>query len=267
MSTSKLIISGASTLVDNAWPTWASFVKQKYVIPEVVDLSCKGLGNKAIILRAIAAAHLQTDPYIIVQLTNIDKWDWYIEDASLINRLNNEKHPIVSVTKNEAHGFWPTGSHFPLYKEYYEKNYFSLENSAFETLLLLQWFMFACKQNSWKHLILFDSPILSVTESQLNHNQLTKEQCWDKKLIENSLCQNIFIGLDLDHIYLPGMIGHACLNNTVWYSKKYKNHPGSLVHYWFAIDKIFPILDNFFTQEPAQNLLFEATKFDRLAHI
>lgn len=262
-----LIISGASTLVDNAWPTWASFVKQRYANANIVDLSCKGLGNKAIILRAIAAAQSQIDPYVIIQLTNIDKWDWYIEDTSLIEQLNYEKHPIVPVTKNDSHGFWSTGSHFPLYKEYYQKNYFSLENSAFETLLLLQWFMFVCKQNFWKNLILLDSPILSVTESQLNHNQLTKEQCWNKTLIENILCQSIFTGLNLDCVYIPGMIGHACLNNRVWYSKKYKNHPGSLVHYWFAVDKIFPILNNFFEQIPCENLLSEATKFDKLAHI
>jgi hypothetical protein len=262
-----LIISGASTLVDNAWPTWVTFIEKKYNVSELINLSRKGLGNKAILLRAIALAHTVTDPYVIVQLTNVDKWDWYVEEQSLLDQLSNEKHSIAPIADNNTHGFWSTGSHFPLLKEYYQRNYFSLEYSSFETLLLLQWFLLLCKQKSWKYLVLFDSPILSVTEAQLNQGTLAKEDCWSKSLVENSLCQGIFPDLNLTEVYLPGMIGHACLNNKTWFSKKYKNHPGSLIHYLFAVDKIFPILDRTFPQNNCQDLLCEATKFNKLAYM
>lgn len=244
MNTSKLIVSGASTVKDIAWPTWLTFIKKVYGLTDndVVDVSAYGLGNEAIILKAINSALQEKNPYVIIQLTQIDKWDWYVEDQTTVSILNNEKHPISKLNKTDDFGFWSTGSHFPLMKEYFQENYFGLNYFAFKTLLMLSWFEMVCKKQNWQYLVLFDSPILSVTEKQLNTGELSKQECFQTKLIENPLCATAKESVNLDNIYLPGMMGLACLNDIPWFSKRHKNHPGSYVHYIFTKNIIVPRL-------------------------
>ena len=259
-----IIISGSSITNDSAWPTWATWIKELYGLINVNDLSAKGVGNKTIILRAIRAALIcDKSPLIILQLTSIDKWDWYVENPSIVNSLEKEKHPILFLDAKDAYGFWCTGSHFPLWKEHYKENYFGLTYQAFETLMMLQWFQGLCKSKNWSYQILFESPILSVTESQLNSGKLSKDDCTSKKVIENVLCDTVPI--DFDGIYLPGLIGYACLEDLSWFHDRYKSHPGSYVHYLFTKHVLSKSFDNFFTrQKEIESLEQLAIKFQKL---
>jgi hypothetical protein len=244
MSASKIIVSGASTIKDIAWPTWLTFTKNVYGFTDtdIVDQSAYGLGNEAIILKAVNAAMKEQNPFLIIQLTQIDKWDWYVENLSLIDILDKEKHPIQKLNITDNFGFWSTGSHFPLFKESFKEKYFGIHYFAFKTLLMLSWFQYMCRIHDWRHLILFDSPILSVTEEQLNLGLLHKEECFLTRLIDNPICAVVNKSVDLQKIYLPGLMGFACINEVPWFSKRYKNHPGSYAHYIFFKNIIMPML-------------------------
>lgn len=261
-----VIISGSSITDDQSWPTWATWVKKVYGLKNVVDCSERGVGNEVILLKAVQQAQRTTgDRILIVQLTSVDKWDWYVEDRNLFSKIHQQKHPGIKVTPNDSTGYWCTGSHFPEWKEYYYQNYFSITHQMFLTLQMIQWFRMVCDSNGWKYLMLFESPILSVTEKQLNTGTLTKTQCYQTSLVDNSLCQTIFQLTNLDNLFLPGLLGYACINDLPWYHSKFKSHPGSLIHYYFTRDVLLPVLDQLL--KPKENIHHfekEAEKFQNL---
>jgi hypothetical protein len=240
----NIIVSGSSITNDSAWPTWATFVKRRYKFDKVIDVSSMGAGNEVIITRAInEAKKINKNVLIVIQLTSVDKWDWYVENNELVELISHEKHTLIKMSPEDRHGFWSTGSHFPKWKEYFKHNYFSLEYFTFRTLQLIQWFQMVCQQQKWEYYIIFDSPILSVTENQLNTGILQKTECIQLSLLNNKLCQTISELVNIEEIYLPGLIGYACLNDLPWYHQKFKSHPGSLTHYRYVKDIIFPALD------------------------
>lgn len=261
-----VIISGSSITNDHAWPTWATWVKRSYEFKNVIDLSIRGAGNEAILTKTINTALRATgNIFLIVQLTSIDKWDWYVQDPEIMKKIQQEKHPGVLIQADDQAGYWCTGSHFPLWKEYYRQHYFSIDHQAFKTLQLIQWFSMLCESKQWGYQIIFESPVLSVTEQQLNTGVLLKDECTQIKLIDNSLCRSISNVNNYNNIYLPGLIGYACLNDLPWFHSKFKSHPGSLVHYYYTRDIIYPIFDHLFG--PAQNVDLieeEATVFQKL---
>jgi hypothetical protein len=238
-----VIIGGSSITNSNPWPTWASWVMKRYASSNFVNTSVKGTGNEVILIKAIQEAKKYANPVVIVQLTNVDKWDWYVEDHEVTARLKFERHPITKLDPADSSGFWSTGSHFPLWKQHYKENYFSITYQMYHTLMLIHWFQLCCKANQWEHYILFDSPILSVTEQQLNLGQLTQHECVGTNLVDSALCQLLFDQIDFSNIYVPGLIGYAELHNLEWYSVNAKGHPGSLVHYYFARDIVLPWVD------------------------
>jgi hypothetical protein len=261
----KFIVGGSSTTNDQSWPTWATWTKKRYDLIEFNDVSVKGLGNEVILLKTLQVAKQSPDPFLLVQLTSIDKWDWYVEDCELIKLLDNERHPAVRLNSTDDSGFWSTGSHFPRWKEYYYNNYFGVKYFTYKTLLNIHWFQLVCQKNNWQYYILFDSPILSVTENQLNTGKLDKTECLSTPLVENSLCQLIYDQIDWTNIYTPGIIGYACLNDLPWYTKRYKGHPGSLVHYKFFKDIIDPHLSQIIhSDKKIDDFLIEATKYQNL---
>jgi hypothetical protein len=261
----NLIISGSSISNDDAWPVWSTFVKRKYTFKNIVDVNTRGAGNEVILTKAITEANkIKQDLMVVVQLTSVDKWDWYVQDPNLVTNIQNEKHPGTKINSDDKNIFWCTGSHFPLWKEYYKKNYYSLDYHAFKALQLLQWFELTCNANQWNYLILTESPIFSVTEEQLNTGKLDKAQCNKQSLLDNTLCNSIKSLINLDSIYLPGLIGYACLNDLPWYHPKFKSHPGSLIHYRYAKDIIFPEFDKLNIASSDLDLEEEAAKFQKI---
>lgn len=257
----NVIISGSSITDDCAWPTWATWVSRCYEFNNLVKIGIRGTGNEVILTKAIDAAQAATGSvFIIVQLTSVDKWDWYVQDHQQMLEIQKEKHPGVKIRPTDLTGYWCTGSHFPRWKEYYYQNYFSLDHFTYKTLQLIQWFTMLCTKNNWGYQIVFDSPVLSVTEQQLNTGILTKDECTDVTLTKNSLCQVIADMTDYTNIYLPGLIGYACLHDLQWHHKQYKSHPGSMVHYLFTKNIICPILDRTFNQVRDINLFEEEAR-------
>ena len=261
----QLIISGSSITNDYEWPTWYTWIKKRYKFSNDINLSLKGLGNEAIILRAVHGAKKVDNPFILLQLTSVDKWDWYVNDGNLVKIINKEKHKINIFDKTDQFGYWSTGSHFPLWKEHYKNNYFSIQHQMLQTLILIQWFQQLSDAQGWKYLILFDSPLLSVTEEQLNKGTLTYEQCFDNNLTNNSLCQILFDKSTFTEIYTPGLIGFATVNGLPWYHHKFKGHPGSLVHLEFAKQIVDLELSQAFTPVVEfEEFETEATRFQGL---
>lgn len=261
----SVIVSGSSITDTTAWPTWATWVNYRYNPLYFINCGIKGIGNELILFKAVAEAKKHKNPIVIVQLTNVDKWDWYVENTELAQSMLQEKHSLIKLSADDSNGFWSTGSHFPKWKEYYKHNYFSLEYFTYKTLQLIQWFQLLCQQEKWEYYIIFDSPILSVTESYLNTGNLTIDKCYSTDLINNTLSNTLFDLLDTKNIYFPGIIGYAKINSYPWYTEKIKGHPGSIIHYNYTKDIICPILDQII--EPVQNLdLFqkEAEQFQKL---
>ena len=238
-----VIIGGSSVTDEGPWPTWATWLKNRYCDNNFVDTSVKGLGNEAIILRAISKARLFDRPAVIVQLTNVDKWDWYVENTELIDQLSREKHQVTQISAHDTAGFWSTGSHFPKWKSHYREHYFSLQYQAWHTLQMIHWLQLTCRAQNWDHYIIFDSPLLAVTEQQLNQGLLDLEDCASCRLADNTLSQLVFDLIDWSNIYRPGLIGYALCNDLSWFNPRAKGHPGSLVHFNFMQEIIVPAMD------------------------
>jgi len=266
MSAKKLVVSGASN-TNGPWPTWADFIAERYEC-QMHNVSKKGMGNEAIITSAIHASTKNLKPSddatIAIMLTSIDKWDWYVADKNVVKRLDKEKHNITRLNANDPNGFWCTGGHFPLDKEYFRQNYYSHDYFAFKNLQLILMFYHVCNKNNWKYLVLYDSPIWSMLESELDANLPIDDSSF--KLVNNNLCKWLFDSTNVcEDVYHPGLIGFLAKNNKPYFSEKYKCHPGPMSHLLFSKEHIFPKLDYLFQQKHDNEFLEEyATKMDGL---
>lgn len=238
----NIVLGGSSVTDAGAWPTWATWLQKRYEA-RFIDVSVKGLGNESIITKAVCQAQVLDNPLLIVQLTNVDKWDWYVENPAMIEQLNQEKHQITKISLEDTAGFWGTGSHFPKWKTHYRTHYFGLQYQMWHTLLLIHWLQMMCKAQRWSLYIIFDSPLLAVTEYQLNQGLLSAEECGSRKLTDNSLCKLVRDCIDWSDIYCPGLIGYAVQKDLPWFNEQSKGHPGSLVHFLFAQEVLVPTLD------------------------
>ena len=246
MHSARNVVLGGSSITDShPWPTWATWISRRYHGNHFFNTSMKGMGNEAIIVKTLQKAQQLENPVIVMQLTNIDKWDWYVEAPDLLREIDSERHKLIAVDQGSGSGYWSTGSHFPLWKQYFGDLYLSLQHQMFHTLQFLHWFQMFCGQQGWQYYILFDSPILSVTEKQLNTGKLDFASCHAhaRDLTDNALCSLIFDNIDWSSIYIPGLIGYARLTGYQWYAERIKGHPGSLVHYHFTKDIVVPHLD------------------------
>jgi hypothetical protein len=240
----KIIIGGASN-TQGPWPTWADFVKLRYN-HVFYDASKKGMGNEAIITTALKSAaknaNKNDDILLLLMLTSIDKWDWYVTDPIVFNKLNKEKHNITQLDKKDKKGFWSTGSHFPLDKSYFKEHYYSNDYFMYKTLTLIEFFKNVCQKQNWKYKIFFDSPIFSMTENELK--QPCQVDIDSFKLINNTLCDWLFNVFKIDNtIYYPGLIGFLYTKKMSYYSSVYGPHPGPMSHLEFCKEHIFNTLD------------------------
>jgi hypothetical protein len=242
MARVKVIISGASNTA-SIWPTWATIVQERYVA-NWEDVSCRGMGNEAIILRALRSAweHKNcSDLLIVIMLTSIDKWDWYVDSSELIEKFNKEKHSIVTLTPNTSSGFWCTGSWFPLDKQVFQEKYYSEDYFTLRSLQLISMFKQVCDQNNWKYHILFDYPIWSMTDQELNRGERVN---FDLRLINTELCNWMYkCNRVYENVFEPGLVGFLHQQSLPWFHQKYKAHPGPIGHLLFSKSHIYPVLD------------------------
>ena len=244
-TSTNVIISGASN-TDGPWPTWADLFQERYY-GNFYNVSKKGLGNEAIINLALHRAwqlkDQANDTVILVMLTNIDKWDWYVDRADLVEKFAKEKHTITKLANNHRGGYWGTGRWFPLDKQLYKDNFYSEDYQIRHTLQMIGLFQQVCTANKWNYQILFDSPIWSTTNAKLDLG--TTVDCTSNRLINTQENQWLYqsLGLKDANIYTPGLLGFLYKNNLPWFSQKYGPHPGTRSHYDFAKEKIFPYYD------------------------
>lgn len=241
----NVVISGASITDDIAWPTWKTFTENRYVI-SCRNMSAKGIGNKTILIRAFYECLKADNPFPVVMLTNMDKWDWYVPNEDAKYKFIGEKHTITPLNDNDNLGVWATGSWFPLDKEEYKSTFYNQDYHTLENIIMIQWFKTQCEGRGWPYLILFDSPIFEYFEQELNVASHDTLRCGYNKLTSSPIVKPIFDSLDISEIYVPGLIGYAEENHLPWRSEKIKAHPGSLVHYLYAVEHVFPKLDKFF---------------------
>jgi hypothetical protein len=130
---------------------------------------------------------------------------------------------------------------------------------------MISWFQMICQQQGWQYHILFDSPVLSVTERDLLDNRLTPDQCNKLTLTQNTICETALKFVDLDNIYLPGIVGHCCLTNQPWLHSRFGPHPGSGAHLAFVKDVLIPQLGTTFEiAVPPERLYDRAQRFQDL---
>lgn len=245
----KLIISGASN-TNAPWPTWADLIKESYKC-KVFNVSKKGMGNEAIVTTALHEAmrsHKDSDKLtVVIMLTSVDKWDWYVDDISTSKKLCKEKHNITKLNPKSHKGFWCTGSHFPLYKKYFKKKYYSEEYFTFRTIQMINMFQNICREKNWNYHILFDSPIWSMTEEEINQNPPIDTTSF--KLVKNDLCKWAFDLLHIPNVDNQGLIGFLNNNKISYYSSVYGAHPSPIAHWEYTKSHLYPILDEYYQKK------------------
>ena len=107
----SVVFSGAS-ITNSPWYTWKDFVIERYNIKHAIENAYRGTGNEFIVNSTIKKCTQHKNPFVIAMLTNIDKWDWYVQDPDECNRINKEeKHPTRNINGEiDTRGFWSTGS-------------------------------------------------------------------------------------------------------------------------------------------------------------
>lgn len=254
------IFSGGS-ITESVWPSWKDFVINRYDIKNFVNNAFRGVGNEFLTESTIHHCQRENNPFALVMMTNADKWDWYVENAALADTITRqEKHPVRDVDGSTAdRGFWSTGSWFPSHKQYYREHYYSEQYFMAQTLknifVLQSYFV----RNSIPYLLLFDSPILSSTEQELNQGVVP-----DRDLVaHNALAQSWYQAIDWSHIFTPGLIGYCHQRGLIWFNDKIKGHPPAESHLAFATDIVFPELDKFLTVVK-QDQTQEARRFQKM---
>ena len=252
----KIIFGGAS-ITQSPWPTWADIVQEKYA-GTFFNTAVKGFGNEAIITSALHQAHeIKNQPgttIIVVMLTNIDKWDWYVDDPELVDKFSREKHTITKIDSTSVGGFWSTGSWFPLEKQLFKAKFYSQEYFVMKTLQMIGLFQCVCQTQGWEGHIMFDSPIFSMLESEMINGVEIEYQ--SNKLINTSTNRWLYESLDIEKtVYHPGLIGFCKDNHLPWYSSIYENHPGTRSQYEFAKKILFPLLDPLLTEKNSDSHL------------
>ena len=258
----NFIFSGGS-ITECVWPSWKNFVVQRYGIKNYVNNAYAGVGNEYMVDSTINHVKKVSNPFVMIMFTNIDKWDWYVEDQNLIDTINsNEKHPVRTINGDiGTSGFWSTGSWFPAHKTYYKNCYYSKEYFIAKTLkniFVLQKFL---TEKQIPNIMLFDSPILECTEQTLNTGKIVNEN----KLSELSSIWHDLI--DWSNIYRPGLIGFCDANNLDWYRDKHHGHPPTKSHWEFTKSQIFPVLDNLLPIKNAADPIEEINKFQQLFYL
>jgi hypothetical protein len=197
-------------------------------------------------------------------LTNVDKFDWYVENAKF-HSLQKEKHQPKIISKNS--GFWCTGSWFPddkaIFKElFYSFDYFCVR-SLQQIILLNQ----ICNFKECNLLILFDSPIWQYPEQTINQIGTEKSDPLSVKLPVSlpyfdqwkSLVHPSIINNDN-----TSLLGFCWEKNLKWYNTIQNGHPPASSHYEFFQQVINPSINTIVNTQDLNFLSNKIDKFDQL---
>lgn len=256
----KIFIFGAS-ITKSMWWTWKDFLEIESNIT-AKDLSIKGAGN-TYMLNSLIGQPLDENSLVVGMLTNVDKFDWYVEGARY-HRLCDEKHAPIPV--GDDSGFWCTGSWFPDAKQLYLEQFFSLDYFAAETIQQICALRYLGTKTNCKIEIFFDSPIWSYTEQDLNNMISHDHAMVPRNLLDLPLAKKWSGLLDHDEIdhWSSSLIGYCWDHALSWGSVYYKGHPPSSSHWHYYQAIMRPRLSKYLDLSPAANLDAKINKMDRL---
>jgi hypothetical protein len=199
-------------------------------------------------------------------MTNVDKFDWYVEGAAY-HQLEKQKHQPIAISANS--GFWCTGSWFPDKKNIFRENFYSLDyfcSKSIQQILIMQ---NICQQRGATLRVLFDSPIWKFTEQDINDigaNELSPG-CSGLDFLKLPLTRQWAEYINDDLKNNTGLIGYCWEHGLDWYSPKLRGHPPSGSHWAFYTNVIKPALSQIVDfQDHATNLATKIEKFNEIWH-
>jgi hypothetical protein len=227
----QLIVLGAS-ITASPWMTWADFLEIESAM-SVINLSSKGIGNE-FMMQSLANVRDRLDDrtLVLVMLTNIDKWDWYVQGDQL-HALRQEKHSPKLISDNS--GFWCTGSWFPGNKKIYQDLFYNDDYFCSRTIHNILLLKTICEDRRSKLEIFFDSPIWSYTEQDINAMVMGME-VQSRNLLQGDLSRLWQCALDEHMLDLDqsSLLGYCWHNQLCWCNQTYKAHPPSSSHWrWY----------------------------------
>jgi len=235
----KTVITLGASITQSPWYTWKDYLEISCGL-QIIDLSKKGIGNTYMV-NSLLGQSIDSDSLIVVMLTSIDKFDWFVE-GERFRLLQSEKHKPIKI--NDRSGFWCTGSWFPEEKEIYKNTFFSLDWMCSQTITNIMLFQQIAKKKNCAIEFFFDSPIWDHTEQDLNEMFNQKKTLPSRQMLRSPLTSRWTDMLDdsLINNQKNSLIGYCWQNNLPWANHLYKTHPPSSSHWQFYINVMRPRL-------------------------
>jgi hypothetical protein len=240
MTINNIVVLGAS-ITNSSWLTWKDFLEIESNLP-VRNLSIRGVGNEFMTVAILKNLEFITAGTLVtVMLTNVDKFDWYVE-GNAYHELTEQKHRPIAISEHS--GFWCTGSWFPEKKSIFKDNFYSLDYFCSKTIQQIMLLQAVCRQQGAVLQLLFDSPVWNYTEQDLNgigaNTQTINEA---KKDLLSLPLSKLWAGqIDQDIKATRGLIGYCWDNNLDWYNPHYYGHPPSRSHWEYYSNILKPSL-------------------------
>lgn len=222
----KIVTFGASITV-SAWWTWKDFLQIESRLP-ILDLSRKGAGNEYM-THALAATEIDSETLVVGMLTNVDKFDWYVQDQ-MLSSLREEKHQPIAIS--DGSGFWCTGSWFPGKKSIYQEFFYNIDYFCTKTIQQILLIQDICRRADSRLIIVFDSPIWHYTEQQLNRAAIGAQGLEPIDMLDLPLSRrwgNLLTD-DQTNINSTSLIGYCLQNQLQWGNAYYRGHPPASSH-------------------------------------
>lgn len=238
---SKIIVLGAS-ITSSPWFTWKDFLEIESGLP-VTDLSHRGVGNEFMVSALTGLAELDSSTLVVAMMTNVDKFDWYVQGEQY-HSLKDQKHPPIPVSADS--GFWCTGAWFPLQKQLFQEHFYTLDYFTVKTIQQIMLIQNLCAHHGCKLQLFFDSPIWNYTDLDIGSIASgTPSESLCKPLLEQPLASKWAHylptpALDLD---TNSLIGHCWANQLDWCNTQFGTHPPSGSHWSFYNQVMKPRLD------------------------
>lgn len=256
----KIFVFGAS-ITQSMWWTWKDYLEIESGLP-IHDLAIRGVGN-TYMTQSLIDQPLDEKSLVVGMLTNVDKFDWYVEDERY-QRLQNEKHRPVPASPTS--GFWCTGSWFPGEKEAYKEKYYSLDYFCCQSIQQILLMKQLSAITGCKIEIFFDSPIWDYTEQDINAMCLDKDRLPSRNLLSMPLSKkwtHLLTNKEID-IHDSSFIGFCWKNNLPWANEFYKGHPPSSSHWMYYKEIMTPRLNQHLDLTPARSLEQKISSMDEI---
>jgi len=256
----KIVVFGAS-ITSSPWWTWKDFLEMESGLP-VVDLSRRGAGNEYM-THSLMDADIDKNTLVVGMLTNVDKFDWYVQ-GDQFQELQQEKHRPISIDSDS--GFWCTGSWFPKKKEIYKKFFYNLDYFCTRTIQQILLIRKICESKGCSKEIFFDSPIWTYTEKQLNlyvSDGIPLEKIDMLDLPLSSKWKNLLDEQER-HLDIFSIIGYCMKKDLPWHNAYYRAHPPSSSHWQYYLEIVKPRIEPYVNLSPQSEIISKIQQMDRV---